>query len=108
MTLSKDTATMPLTVLALTTLRPGAEAALQTYLDVVGPLIEAAGARLISRHAVSRVLAGDGPADIVSLVDYPSDAALKQVFESPSYLALDGVKAKAFSQYQVVVLDPLA
>ena len=52
---------MSLTVLALTTLRPGGEVALQTYLDVVGPLMAAAGARLISRHAVSRVLAGDNP-----------------------------------------------
>jgi uncharacterized protein (DUF1330 family) len=98
---------MSLTILALTTLRPGGEAALQTYLDVVGPLMAAAGARLISRHAVSRVLAGDSLARIVSLVDYPSEAAVNQVFESPSYLALHRVKAEAFSHYEVCVLEPL-
>ena len=96
---------MSLTVLAMTTLRPGGEAALQSYLDVVTPLMEAAGARLISRHVVSRVLAGDSPARFVSLVAYPSEAALGQVFDSPQYLALDRVKAEAFSQYQVSVLD---
>jgi uncharacterized protein (DUF1330 family) len=96
---------MPLTVLALTTLRPGGEAALQAYLDVVSPLMQAAGARLISRHAVSRAVAGDSPAQFVSLVEYPSEAAIRQVFESPAYLALDRIKAEAFSQYQVSVLD---
>jgi uncharacterized protein (DUF1330 family) len=99
---------MPLTVLALTTLRPGGEAALQTYLDVVGPLMQAAGARLVSRHAVSRALAGNKPAEILSLVEYPSEAAIRQVFENPAYLALDRVKAEAFSQYQVSLLDPIA
>ncbi len=81
---------------------------MQSYLDVVGPLMDAAGARLISRHAISRVLAGDSPARFVSLVDYPSEAALQHVFESPSYLALDRIKSQAFSQYQVSVLDSLA
>ncbi|MFM7446413.1 MAG: DUF1330 domain-containing protein [Tabrizicola sp.] len=99
---------MPVTVLALTTLHPQDESALQTYLDVVGPLMEAAGARLISRHAVSRVIAGGPAAQFVSLIEYPTDAAVKQVFEHPSYLALDPVKAKAFSQYQVSILAPLA
>lgn len=99
---------MSRTVLALTTLRPGGDAALQRYLDVVGPLMQAAGARLVSRHAVSRAVAGDSPAAFVSLVDYPSEAAIRQVFESPAYRALDRVKAEAFSQYQVSVLDALA
>lgn len=98
---------MPLTVLSLTTLRPEGEVALQSYLDVVGPLMQAAGAKLISRHTVSHVIAGDGPAQFVSVIEYPSEAALLQVFESPAYLALDRIKATAFSRYQVSVLDPL-
>ncbi len=96
---------MPVTVMALTSLRSGGEVALQAYLDVVGPLMQAAGARLISRHAVARSLAGDRPASFVSLVDYPSEAALRHVFESPAYLALDRIKEQAFSKYQVSVLD---
>ena len=99
---------MSVTVLALTTLRPGGEAALQTYLDMVAPLMEAAGARLVSRNVVSRVLSGDSPAQFVSLMDYPSEAAVRQVFDSPAYLGLTLIKAAAFSQYQVSVLDCLA
>jgi uncharacterized protein (DUF1330 family) len=99
--------TMAVTVLALTTLNPGGEAALQTYLDVVGPLMAAAEARLVSRHAVGRVLAGDPAARFVSLVSYPSQAAVRQVFENPAYLALSRVKAAAFSHYEVSVLDRL-
>ena len=98
---------MAVTVLALTTLRPGGEAALETYMDVVGPLMEAAGARLVSRHAVARTLAGDGTARFVSMVSYPSEAAVRAVFESPAYLALASVKAAAFSHYDVSLLDRL-
>ena len=99
---------MPVTVLALTTLRPGGEEALQTYLDTVGPLMAAAGARLVSRHTVGRSLSGDMPARFVSLLEYPSAAALREVFDSPAYRALDQVKTAAFTQYQVCSLDPLA
>lgn len=98
---------MPVTVLALTTLRPGGEAALQAYLDTVGPLMQAAGARLVSRHAVGRLLSGDSPARFVSIMEYPSDAEVRQVFESSAYLALAQIKAAAFSQYEVCILDPV-
>jgi uncharacterized protein (DUF1330 family) len=96
---------MPITVLALTTLRPGGDAALQAYLDRVTPLMEAAGASLVSRQSVARVLAGEGRPRIVSVMDYPSDAAVRQVFESPAYLSLEQIKAAAFSHYEVLVLD---
>ncbi|WP_103256796.1 DUF1330 domain-containing protein [Tabrizicola aquatica] len=99
---------MTVTVLALTTPRPGGEMALQSYLDVVGPLMQAAGARLVSRHSVADTLAGTIPARFVSIMEYPSEAALRQVFESPAYLALEQIKATAFSQYQVSVLDRFA
>jgi uncharacterized protein (DUF1330 family) len=96
---------MPITVLALTTLRPGGDVALQDYLDRVAPLMEAAGASLVSRHSVTRVLAGEGRPGLVSVMDYPSDAAVRQVFESPAYLALEQIKAEAFNHYEVLVLD---
>ena len=98
---------MTVTVLALTTLRPGGEVALQAYLATVGPLMQAAGAQLVSRHAVSRVLAGKGTLRHVSLVSYPSEQAVRQVFDSPAYRALDRIKEAAFSHYEVSTLDPV-
>lgn len=99
---------MTVTVLALTTPRAGGEEALAVYLDTVGPLMQAAGARLVSRHAVARCLAGDSPAQFVSVMHYPSEAAVRQVFESPAYLALAQVKQSAFSRYDVCTLEALA
>ena len=97
---------MTVTVLALTSLRPGGEAALETYLAVVGPLMEAAGARLVSRHATGQTLSDSAPAEFVSLIDYPSVDALRQVFDNPAYLALKPVLDRAFSRYEVCVLEP--
>jgi uncharacterized protein (DUF1330 family) len=94
---------MPVTVLALTTLRPGGDAALAQYLAVVGPLMQAAGARLLSRHPVQETLAGAAP-DFVSLVEYPDRAALAAVFDHPDYRALQPVKDQAFTRYEVCVL----
>lgn len=94
---------MPLTVLALTSLRPGGDAALSQYLVVVGPLMQAAGARVLSRHAVQETLAGAAP-EFVSLVEYPDRAALAAVFDHPDYRALQAVKDQAFTRYEVCVL----
>jgi uncharacterized protein (DUF1330 family) len=94
---------MPLTVLALTTLRPGGEAALARYMEVVGPLVAAAGARLLARHTVQDTLAGTAP-QVVTLVEYPDRAALGLVFDHPDYHALKAIKDQAFARYDVCVL----
>ena len=94
---------MPLTVLALTTPRPAADAALARYLAIVGPLMEAAGARLLARHEVQETLAGTAPSH-VSLIYYPHTAALRAVFDHPDYRALQPVKDQAFSRYEVCLL----
>lgn len=97
---------MTVTVLALTTLRPGGEVALQACIAAVGPLMQAAGARLVSRHSVSRVLAGEGTIRHVSPVSYPSEQAVRLVFDSPAYRALDQIREAAFSCYEVCTIDP--
>ncbi|MEL6410426.1 MAG: DUF1330 domain-containing protein [Pseudomonadota bacterium] len=89
----------------MTSLRSGEQMALDTYLSVVGPLMEKAGARLINRYEVSESLSGSEAPQFVSLVEYPDAEAIRMVFEDPDYLALEPVRETAFSCYEVCVLE---
>lgn len=96
---------MSKTVLAMTSLRPNADEALKTYLAVVTPLMEKAGARLLSRHSVAENLSASEPPQFVSMVEYPDADAIRLVFEDPEYLALRRVRDAAFSRYDICVLE---
>ena len=95
---------MTKTVLAMTSVKPGGNTALNEYLGVVGPLMERAGATLISRYEVTETLSGTEPPHFVSIIAYPSDEAVAMVFKSPAYIALKPVREKAFARYDVCVL----
>lgn len=49
------------TVMALSTLRPGGSDALEEYLFVVGPLMEAAAAKIIMRSELGRAISSSDP-----------------------------------------------
>ncbi|OYX24061.1 MAG: hypothetical protein B7Z10_09960 [Rhodobacterales bacterium 32-66-7] len=76
---------MPTTLLALTSLRPGGDGALHRYLEVVGPLMQTAGARLINRYEVKRTLSGSDLPEVVSIIEYPDTEAVRRVFEAAEY-----------------------
>ena len=50
---------MTKTVLAMTSMKPDGDEALQKYMAVFGPLMESAGSKLISRYEVSENLSGN-------------------------------------------------
>ena len=89
----------------MTSMKPGGEDALASYLGVVGPLMERAGAKLISRHEVSGNLSESELPQFVSLTAYPGTEAIQLVFANQNYLALKQVRQDAFSRYDVCVLD---
>lgn len=91
-------------VLALTVLRDGEEEALKTYAATVGPLMEQAGGRLVGRYEVVERLAGANPPQFFMIVEYPDRAAIARVFDSDEYRSLAPVIARAFVQYDVVLL----
>ncbi len=95
---------MTKTVLAMTSTKADGSDALEKYVSVVTPLMEAAGAKLISRHEVSESLSGSAPPHYVSLIEYPNDQAILKVFDHPDYQSLKQVKDLAFSRYDVYVL----
>ncbi len=88
----------------MTTLKPGGASALDEYLRVAGPLMEKAGATLISRHEVAENLSGSDLPQFVSVVEYPDADAVRMVFNHPDYIALKPVLDRAFSRYDVCVL----
>ncbi|OZA13735.1 MAG: hypothetical protein B7Y02_05565 [Rhodobacterales bacterium 17-64-5] len=96
---------MPTTPLALTSLRPGGEDALHRYLEVVSPLMQTAGARLINRYEVKRTLSGSDLPEVVSIIEYPDTEAVRRVFEAAEYLALAPVREAAFQRYDICVLE---
>ena len=96
---------MSKTVLAMTSVKPDGEKALETYLSVVGPLMENAGAKLINRYEVSENLSGTDLPQFVSIIEYPDADAIQMVFGHPDYIALKPVRDEAFDRYDVCVLS---
>jgi len=96
---------MPVTVLALTTLNPAEPEALETYLSVTGPLLQKAGAKVVSQREVAETIMGEQPLQFVTLVEYPDREAVSSVFESDSYRLLAPVRGRAFTQYDICILS---
>ena len=96
---------MTKTVLAMTSMKPDGEEALEKYLAVVGPLMESAGAKLITRYEVSENLSGSELPQFVSVIEYPNVDAIQMVFGNPDYISLKPVREKAFCLYDVCVVD---
>ena len=97
-------AAKPVTVIALLTIAENAPMALAEYLRVTAPLLERAGARITKRFQISEMVAGTAPAQSVLMVEYPSRAAVDQVFNSPEYKSIIPIRDKAFLTYQVSIV----
>lgn len=87
--------------MALTSLNPDGQTALEQYLSVVGPLMQSAGANLVCRYELRDGIAGENEVQFVSIIEYPDEAAVKLVFESDVYKSLAQAKKLAFTKYQV-------
>ncbi len=96
---------MAIKLLVMTTVNPDEPLSLENYLRVVGPLVEAAGGRLIDRFEVAKTIVGQGSAQFITLVEYPDEEAIHSVFQSDEYKALEETRNKAFSSYQVNILS---
>ena len=92
---------MTIKLLAMISINPNAEEALDKYLGVVGPLMQTAGAKILDRFELIDSIAGKKEIQYVTLIEYPDEDAVKQVFDSEEYRSLDDVKRVAFSNYQV-------
>jgi uncharacterized protein (DUF1330 family) len=92
-------------VIAFVTVNEAEPQALAAYLEATGPLLARAGAEIVQRFALSEMLVGRGPAQSVIIVDYPSRAAVDQVFQSPEYAAIVPIRERAFLHYHIAVVS---
>ena len=95
---------MTVTVFAMLTVNDDNPQALAKYFEITGPLLEAAGARILQRFEIHDVIVGETPAKSVVIVEYPDMEALKSVFESTEYKAITEIRDAAFLTYQVSVV----
>ncbi|WP_299166383.1 DUF1330 domain-containing protein [uncultured Tateyamaria sp.] len=103
----RDSKTMTVTVVALTSVNEEAVDALSTYMGTTSVLLERAEARIISRLEISETIVGTSDAKTITIVEYPSRFAVSQVFDSAEYGLLKEIREEAFSHYQILMLEGL-
>ncbi|NBZ87560.1 DUF1330 domain-containing protein [Stagnihabitans tardus] len=96
---------MPVTVLAHLTVAEDQPVALAAYFKVTQPLLEAAGGRIIKRFRLTDPVVGQMPSQTVVIVEYPSRAAVAQVFDSPEYQAIIPIRDIAFPTYRISIVE---
>lgn len=69
--------------------------ALQRYVEGVLPLLEQAGAK-VQRYGGVETLVSPDRFDLVAVMEFPSEAAMKQFLASEAYLAMEPDRNKAF------------
>ena len=96
---------MTIRVLALTTLNPDQTEALSTYMATTSPLLEQAKARVVQTYNTQSTLIGETVPNTVTIVEYPDMDAVNFVFQSAEYGLLKEIRAQAFSNYQIAILE---
>lgn len=97
-----DAATLVVTAVP----NPGEMESMQAYLKGVMPLLLGAGGELVRRLKVGAVLNGR-PAGMVLVMDFPSESAIKTLFDSDDYAALIPVRDKGFAEMNILVTQSL-
>jgi uncharacterized protein (DUF1330 family) len=69
--------------------------ALQQYVEGVLPLLKQAGAQ-VQRYGSVETLVGSDRFDLVAVMEFPSEAAMKQFLSSDAYRAMEPHREKAF------------
>jgi uncharacterized protein (DUF1330 family) len=102
---------MSVMLIAFTTINPAEPEALQAYVEGTTPLIAAAGGKLISRFsyqesAIESTSESATPCpQFVSILEYPTAAAIKELFASEAYAKLKPCQEKAFTTYNICIYD---
>ena len=73
----------------------GAES-LDRYAKGVIPLLEQAGVKILGRYQGVEALVGDSPFDLVAVMEFPNEIAMKQFLSCDAYAAMIPHRYKAF------------
>jgi len=77
--------------------------AFEYYSEHSVPLFKNAGAESIAKHRVEETLIGAEKIHVVSILEFPTRQAIKDVFESEAYKALLPYRDKAFMKLDVFI-----
>jgi uncharacterized protein (DUF1330 family) len=96
---------MSVVLIAFTTINTNESEALQAYIEGATPLVEAAGGKVIARYQAQKTIIGDSCPQFVSILEYPSTAAIEELFASEAYAKLKQFKDKAFTSYEIGIYE---
>ena len=85
------------TLTVTATPNPNEMESVQNYLQGVLPLLTGAGGQLVKRLKVNKVIRGN-PSGMVLVMDFESDEAITELFESDEYAALITVRDQGFTE----------
>ena len=92
-------------LIVLGTRRPDSDDAYGAYVGVAGPLLFGAGGSVTGQYAATDQLAGtDGP-KVMLVMDFPDEASIRGVFDSPEYVAAIPDRDAAFESIDVLVAE---
>ena len=90
------------TLIVTATPNPKEMESVQDYLQGVLPLFLGAGGKLVKRLKVSEIIRGNS-SGMVLVMDFDSDKAITELFESNEYAALIPVRDRGFAEMNILV-----
>ncbi len=97
----------PVVMLNLLAFEPdGGRERYEEYGEAVAPLLAKVGGRIVFMGAPAPPLLGDGPWDLVVLVEYPTRQAFLDMVGSPEYQAIGHLRTEALSRGELHPMDP--
>ncbi len=76
---------------------------LKHYLMHAQPIFKAHGGKPVGRWAVAEAIVGEAEATHVIVMEFPSQAAIKAVFDDPDYVALLPSRSSAFPVLDIII-----
>ena len=101
---NQRTWTLSAKVIAMVTINEDQPQALAKYLELTEPVLERVGAKITERFKLEEIV-GDIPAKTIIIVDYPSRAAIDEVFSSSEYNQAAPFRDAAFSTFSIHIVD---
>jgi uncharacterized protein (DUF1330 family) len=96
----------PVVMLNLLAFQPeGGRERYEEYGAAVAPLLEKAGGRIVFLGEPAPPLLGEGPWDLVALVEYPTRQAFLDMVGSTEYRAVEHLRSEALTRGELYPMD---
>lgn len=82
---------------------PKEQEAYEYYASHVGPIFKQFGGMPFAKYKVSETIVGNQAIQVVAIMQFPNDNAIKNAFDSEAYKSLLPYRNKAFSNLTVLI-----